>query len=112
MMPAIQAHFAPVKNPAPSARPRIPNMTTYVCERDGPVPIPAKREPAPKRESRPPAAATIAIISTPMCLLGFGAEDCIMFRFLADMISLLAKLRSALPGLKRRWVFHDVRVRS
>jgi len=34
------------------------------------VPIPARREAPPKRERRPPAAATIAMIVTPTGLLG------------------------------------------
>src|SRR5260370_3192622 len=91
-MPAIQAHFAPVKNPAPSVRPSIPNMMTMYASSTGPVPIPARREAPPKRESKPPAAATIAIIGTPTGLLGFGAEDCIISRFQVYMISLLDRL--------------------
>src|SRR5260370_37647266 len=88
-MPAIQAHLAPVKNPAPSARPRIPNMMTMIARANGPEDIPERTEAPPKRESKPPAAATIAIIVTPTGLLGFGAEDCIMSRYHVYMISLL-----------------------
>src|SRR2546425_2063154 len=89
MMPAIQAHLAPVKNPAPSARPRIPNMMTMIARARGPEAIPARTDAPPKRESKPPAAATIAIIVTPTGLLGFRAVDCITSRFRVYMISLL-----------------------
>src|SRR2546428_12833615 len=50
MMPAIQAHLAPVKNPAPSARPRIPNMMTMIARARGPEAIPARTDAPPKRE--------------------------------------------------------------
>src|SRR5713226_10386203 len=89
MLPAIQAHLAPVKNPAPSVSPRIPNTMTMYASAMGPVPIPERTEAPPKRESKPPAAATIAIIVTPTGLLGFGAEDCIVSRYHVYMISLL-----------------------
>src|SRR5258708_36380496 len=89
MIPAIQDHFAPVKNPPPSARPRTPNTMTMYASAMGPVPIPARREAPPKRESKPPAAATIAIIVTPTGLLGFDAVDSIISRFHVYMISLL-----------------------
>src|SRR5467141_57635 len=75
MTPVIQAHFAPVKNPAPSKRPRTPKMMTMYASSTGPVPIPERREAAPNRESKPPAAATIDIAVTPTGRLGF--EDCI-----------------------------------
>src|SRR5713101_7357636 len=88
-MPAIQAHLAPVKNPAPSARPRIPNIMTMIARARGPEAIPARTDAPPKRERKPPAAATIAIIVTPSGLLGFGEEDCIVSRFHVYMISLL-----------------------
>src|SRR5437879_4864619 len=89
MMPAIQADFAPVKNPAPSARPRIPNMMTMIARAKGPEAMPARTDAPPKMESKPPAAAIIAIIVTPIGLLGFGEEDCIIPRFHFYMISLL-----------------------
>src|SRR6266849_7866676 len=89
MTPAVQAHFSPVKNPAPSARPRIPNMMTMIARAKGPEAIPERTEAPPKRESSPPAAATIAIIVTPIGLLGFVADDCILSRFHVYMISLL-----------------------
>src|SRR5712692_1302528 len=105
MMPAIQAHLAPVKNPAPRARPRIPNTMTMYASATGPVPIPARREAAPKRERKPPAVATVAIIVTPTGLLGFGAEDCIISQFHVYMISLLdipmVKAMSRLRDLRR-----------
>jgi len=44
----------------------------------GPEAIPARTDAPPKRESKPPAAATIATIVTPTGLLGFGEEDCIV----------------------------------
>src|SRR6266704_974345 len=71
-----EAHVASVKNPAPSARPRIPKMMTMYASSTGPVPIPARREAPPKRESRPPAAATIAVIVMPRGLWRFGLDDC------------------------------------
>src|SRR5713226_1764674 len=64
-------------------------MMTMYASSTGPVPIPARREAPPKRESKAPTAATIAIIVTPTGLLGFGAEDCIISRFQVYMISLL-----------------------
>ena len=67
-------------------------MMTIIAREKGPEAIPASTEAPPKRESRPPAAATIAIIATPTGLLGFGAEDCIKSRLLVGMISLLDKL--------------------
>src|SRR2546428_4773771 len=67
-------------------------MMTMIARAKGPEAIPASTEAPPKRESRPPAAATIAIIATPTGLLGFGAEDCIKSRLLVGMISLLDKL--------------------
>src|SRR6267143_3472554 len=88
-MPAIQAHMAPVKNPAPSARPRIPNMMTMIARAKGPEDIPERTDAPPKRESKPPAAATIAIIVTPTGLLDFDAVDNIISRFHVYMISLL-----------------------
>src|SRR2546422_1452179 len=88
-MPAIQARLAPVKNPAPTARPRIPNVMTTIARTNGPEDIPARTDAPPKRESKPPAAATIAIIVTPTGPLGFGAVDCITSRFRVYMISLL-----------------------
>ena len=78
MMPAIQAHLSPVKKPAPSARARIPNTMTMYANAMGPVPIPARREAPPERESKPPAAATIAIITIPMGRLGFDWDDPIL----------------------------------
>src|SRR2546430_519663 len=89
MMPAIQAHLAPVGNPVPSARPRIPNMMTIIARARGTEDIPARTDAPPYRESKPPAAATIAITVTPTGLLGFGAEGCITSRFHVYMISLL-----------------------
>src|SRR2546426_12228763 len=88
-MPAIQARLAPVKNPAPTARPRIPNVITTIARTNGPEDIPARTDAPPKREVKPRAAATIAIIVTPTGLLGFGAVDCITSRFRVYMISLL-----------------------
>src|SRR2546425_10681243 len=67
-------------------------MMTMIARAKGPEAIPASTEAPPKRESRPPAAATIAIIATPTGLLGFGAEECIKSRLLVGMISLLDKL--------------------
>src|SRR5947208_3733840 len=67
-------------------------MMTIIAREKGPEAIPASTEAPPKRESRPPAAATIAIIATPTGLLGFGSEDCIKSRLLVGMISLLDKL--------------------
>src|SRR5712664_1172969 len=64
-------------------------MMTMYASSTGPVPIPARREAPPKRESKAPTAATIAIIVTPTGLLGFGAEDCIISRYHVYMISLL-----------------------
>ena len=40
-------------------------MMTMYASSTGPVPIPAKREAPPERESKPPPAATIAIVVTP-----------------------------------------------
>src|SRR2546425_13360461 len=90
MMPAIQAHLAPEKKPAPSARPRIPNTMTMYASAMGPVPIPARREAPPKRESRPPAAATIAIMVIPRGLWGIGLDDCNGPRYISNMIRVLA----------------------
>src|ERR1700758_5420025 len=87
MMPAIQAHFAPVKNPAPSARPRIPKMMTTYASAMGPEAIPDRTEAPPKSESKPPAAATIDIATTPAGRLGF--EDCITPVSLVHVISLM-----------------------
>src|SRR6266481_2779100 len=67
-------------------------MMTMIARAKGPEAIPASTEAPPKRESRAPAAATIAIIARPTGLLGFGAEDCIKSRLLVGMISLLDKL--------------------
>src|SRR3989441_12679289 len=64
-------------------------MMTMIARAKGPEAIPASTEAPPKRESKPPAAATIAIIVTPTGLLGFGAVDCITSRFRVYMIGLL-----------------------
>src|SRR6266571_1409751 len=106
MMPAIQAHLAPVKNPAPSARPRIPKMMTMYASSTGPVPIPARREAPPKRESRPPAAATMATIVTPNGLRGFGVDDCNGSGFIVAVISLLANCVSYPLSTLRGQAYH------
>src|SRR6266566_1341510 len=89
MMPPIQPHFAPVKNPAPSARHEDSEYYDYDCKGERSRSHSSKNRRAPKRESKPPAAATIATIVTPTGLLGFGEEDCIVSLFHVYMISLL-----------------------
>ena len=84
-------------------------MMTMMARPKGPEDIPARTDAPPKRESKPPAAATIAIIVTPTGLLGFGAEDCIISRFHVYMISLLdmpmARVMSKTTRSRRTPVF-------